>query len=236
MNITPEAFAIAAVSGLVPAIFWLWFWLREDKKKPEPLLLIAITFIAGMAVVPLALPLQKLAIEQYIGTNLIVVWVIIEEVLKYMLAVLIILWNRAIDEPIDMIIYMITIALGFSALENTLFLLSPLASGDYLNSTLTGSFRFLGATLLHTLASGTVGVFLAFAFYKSKLTQMLYGMVGLCLAIVLHALFNFFIIEASGESNGSRILGVFLFVWIGIIILFLLFEKVKATERKTLAP
>ncbi|MCU0678107.1 MAG: PrsW family intramembrane metalloprotease [Candidatus Pacebacteria bacterium] len=231
MEITPVTFAIAAVSGLVPALFWLWFWLREDKLRPEPLLLIAITFIAGMAVVPLALPLQKMAIELYVGNNLVLAWVIIEEVLKYALAVLIILWNRAVDEPIDMIIYMIVIALGFAALENTLFLLSPLMSGDYLNSTLTGSFRFLGATLLHVLASGTVGVFLAFAFYKSKLVQIAFGMIGLFLAIVLHALFNFFIIGASGET----ILGVFLFVWIGIIVLFLLFEKVKATERKAVA-
>ncbi len=223
---------IAAASGLVPAIFWLWFWLREDKKSPEPLLLIAITFIAGMAVVPLALPLQKLAIDLYTGTNLIFAWVVIEETLKYALAVAIILWNRAIDEPIDMIIYMITIALGFAALENTLFLLSPLTAGDYLNSTLTGSFRFLGATLLHVLASGTVGVFLAFAFYKGRFTQIMFGMLGLCLAIVLHALFNFFIIGASGET----ILGVFLFVWIGIIALFLLFEKVKANTRTLQAP
>ncbi len=223
---------IAAASGLVPAIFWLWFWLREDKKSPEPLLLIAITFIAGMAVVPLALPLQKLAIDLYTGTNLIFAWVVIEETLKYALAVAIILWNRAIDEPIDMIIYMITIALGFAALENTLFLLSPLTAGDYLNYTLTGSFRFLGATLLHVLASGTVGVFLAFAFYKGRFTQIMFGMLGLCLAIVLHALFNFFIIGASGET----ILGVFLFVWIGIIALFLLFEKVKANTRTLQAP
>jgi RsiW-degrading membrane proteinase PrsW (M82 family) len=232
MDITPQAFMIAGASGLVPAIFWLWFWLREDKKSPEPLLLIAITFIAGMAVVPLALPLQKLAIDLYTGTNLIFAWVVIEETLKYALAVAIILWNRAIDEPIDMIIYMITIALGFAALENTLFLLSPLTSGDYLNSTLTGSFRFLGATLLHVLASGTVGVFLAFAFYKGRFTQIMFGMLGLCLAIVLHALFNFFIIGASGET----ILGVFLFVWIGIIALFLLFEKVKANTRTLQAP
>jgi RsiW-degrading membrane proteinase PrsW (M82 family) len=232
MDITPQAFIIASASGLVPALFWLWFWLREDKLRPEPLLLIAITFIAGMAVVPLALPLQKLAIDLYTGTNLIFAWVIIEETLKYALAVMIILWNRAIDEPIDMIIYMITIALGFAALENTLFLLSPLLAGDYLNSTLTGSFRFLGATLLHVLASGTVGVFLAFAFFKSKTAQILYGMLGLCLAIVLHALFNFFIIDASGET----ILGVFLFVWIGIIALFLLFEKVKANSRTLQAP
>jgi len=230
VDISPTIFLIAFMSGLIPALFWLWFWLREDKKHPEPYLLIAITFIAGMAVVPLALPLQKLAIDLYSNDNLIMSWVIIEETLKYALAVAIILWNRAVDEPIDMVIYMITIALGFAALENTLFLLSPLSTGDYMDSALTGSFRFLGATLLHVLASGTVGIFLAFAFYKSKFMQIFYGMMGLCLAIILHALFNFFIMEASGET----ILGVFLFVWMGIIVLFLLFEKIKQTERQPL--
>jgi RsiW-degrading membrane proteinase PrsW (M82 family) len=221
-------FAIAFVSGLIPALFWLWFWLREDKSKPEPLLLIAITFIAGMAVVPLALPLQKLAIDIYTGDNLVYAWVIIEEVLKYAVALAVVLWNRAVDEPIDYIIYMITIALGFAALENALFLLTPLVSGDYINSALTGSFRFLGASLLHVLASGTVGVFLAFSYYKSTSAKLFFGMLGLCLAIVLHALFNFFIMEASGEG----ILAVFLFVWIGIIILFFLFEKIKQLELR----
>ncbi len=227
MDITPQVFAIASISGLIPAVFWLWFWLREDRSRPEPILLVIITFIAGMAVVPLALPLQKLAIDVYTGSNLVFIWVVIEEVLKYALAVGVILWNRAVDEPIDMIIYMIAVALGFSALENILFLVAPLTAGDYLNSAVTGAFRFLGASLLHVLASGTVGVFLAFAFYKSKLTQIGYGMIGLCVAIVLHTLFNFFIIDGSGET----ILGVFLFVWIGVIILFLLFEKIKHIER-----
>ena len=219
-------FAIAFVSSLVPAIFWLWFWLREDKKNPEPLMLIAVTFIAGMAVVPLALPLQKLAIDIYSGNNLVYIWVIIEETLKYAVALAVIFWNPAVDEPIDMVIYMITIALGFSALENTLFVLNPLAVGDYINTALTGSFRFLGASLLHVLASSTIGVMLAFSYYKSNFMKLVFGMIGLCLAVVLHALFNFFIMGTSGET----ILAVFLFVWIGIIILFLLFEKIKQTE------
>lgn len=229
IEISPAIFAIAFVSGLVPALFWLWFWLREDKQNPEPLRMIIFTFVAGMAVVPLALPLQKLSIEIYSNANLVWSWVIIEEVLKYSLAVTSILWNKAVDEPIDMIIYMITIALGFASLENALFLIAPLQTGDYLNSTLTGSFRFLGATLLHILASGTVGVFLAFSFYKSNIIKILYGMIGLCLAIVLHALFNFFIMD----TNGKIILLIFLFVWIGIIILFLIFEKVKQLKVPT---
>lgn len=221
-------FAIAFLGGLIPALFWLWFWLKEDKLKPEPLHLIGLAFIAGMAVVPLALPLQKFAIEVYQGDNLVFVWVIIEEVLKYAAALIFILWNTEVDEPIDLIIYLICIALGFSALENALFIFNPLQIGDYANTALTGTFRFLGASLLHVLASGTVGTLLAFAFYKSNTIKMIYGMLGLFIAIVLHALFNFFIMDASGET----ILGVFLFVWMGIIVLFLVFEKVKLIEAR----
>lgn len=223
-------FALAFLVGLIPMLFWLWFWLREDKTKPEPLLLIAATFIAGMMVVPVALPLQKAAIELYDGANLMLTWVVVEEVLKYAAALLVILWNRAVDEPIDYIIYMITIALGFAALENTLFVLSPIENGDYLTVAVTGSFRFLGATLLHVLASATIGVFLAFAFYRSTTTKLLFSSLGLFLAILLHALFNFFIME----STGGGILLIFLFVWMGIVILFLLFEKIKLLELSKL--
>ena len=219
-------FAIAFLGGLIPALFWLWFMLREDREKPEPYMLIFLAFVAGMMVVPLALPLQRLALDFYHGDNLIFVWVIIEEVLKYAAALIVIMWHKAVDEPIDLIIYMITIALGFAALENALFIFNPLVAGDYVDSLLTGNFRFLGATLLHVLASGTVGAFLAFAFYRSNFIKLISGTFGLFIAIVLHALFNFFIMDASGET----ILGVFLFVWMGIIVLFLIFEKVKLLE------
>jgi len=221
-------FAIAFLGGLIPALFWLWFWLHEDREQPEPYLLIAAAFIGGMMVVPIALPLQKLAMDIYQGDNLIFVWVIIEEVLKYAAALIIVLWNRAVDEPIDVIIYMIALALGFSALENALFLFNPLQDGDITNTLLTGNFRFLGATLLHVLASGTVGVFLALAFYRSARQKLFWGTFGLFIAIILHALFNFFIMDASGET----ILGVFLFVWMGIVVLMLVFDKIKIIEAR----
>ena len=221
-------FAIAFLGGLIPALFWLWFWLREDKERPEPYLLIALAFIGGMMVVPLVLPLQKMALEMYTGDNLIFVWVIIEEVLKYAAALIIILWNKAVDEPIDLIIYMVTIALGFASLENALFIFNPLAVGDTITAITNGQLRFLGPTLLHVLASGTVGAFLALAYYKSTHLKMAFGTLGLFIAIVLHALFNFFIMDSSGEA----ILGVFLFVWMGIIVLLLIFEKVKLLEAR----
>lgn len=221
-------FVIALLGGVLPALFWLWFWLREDRKKPEPTGLLFRTFIAGMAVVPLVLPLQKLALTMFGGASLIVVWVIIEETLKYALALMIILWNKAVDEPIDYIIYMITIALGFAALENALFIWNPLVSGDLSGSIITGNFRFLGATLVHVLASGTIGVFLAFTFYKHNIIKLLAGTFGLSLAILLHTLFNLFIMEANGEA----ILSIFLIVWMLVVMMFLMFEKVKILEKK----
>ena len=166
--------------------------------------------------------------DNFQGENLIFIWVIIEESLKYAAALLLILWHKDVDEPIDVIIYMIVIALGFAALENALFIFNPIVAGDILNGALTGFFRFLGATLLHVLASGTVGAFLALAFYKNNTLKLAFGALGLFIAIVLHALFNFFIMDASGET----ILGVFLFVWLGIIVLFLIFEKVKIIEAR----
>lgn len=230
LEFTSTDFAFAFLIGLVPAIFWLWFWLREDKNKPEPLLLIAIAFIAGMAVVPLVLPLQKAAMTIYEGANVIWVWVIVEEVLKYAAALLVVLWNREVDEPIDFVVYLIAIALGFAALENALFLLAPLINNELFTVAVTGSFRFLGATLLHVLCSATIGVALALAFYKSRLWRVVYGTVGLFIAILLHGLFNFFIMRAAEPGRENEILIVFLFVWMGIIVLFLLFEKIKLLE------
>lgn len=219
---------IALLAGLIPALFWLWFLLRQDSRRPEPRVLIISSFIAGMLVVPAVLPLQELAIRHYTGQNLVIVWVIIEEVLKYSAALIVVLWNRAVDEPIDAIMYMITIALGFSALENALFVFNPLVAGSYMESFITGNLRFLGATLLHVLASATVGVAMALTYYKRSSVKILAATVGLFIAIVLHALFNLSIIHTSGGA----FFAAFASVWMGIIVLFLIFEKVKLLEKR----
>ncbi len=221
-------FLIAILSGVVPALFWLWFWLREDRKHPEPKALVLSAFIAGMLVVPLVFPLQKFVVGKFHGDQLMVAWVVIEEILKYSAALVVVLWNRAVDEPIDTIIYMISIALGFAALENALYVYDPLTKGQYVDTFLTGNFRFLGPTLLHVLSSATVGVGMALVFYKKSWIKILVATLTLFIAIVLHALFNFFIMDSSGDT----ILGVFMFVWMGIVVLFLIFEKVKLLEKR----
>lgn len=225
-------FAIAFCFGIIPALFWVWFWLREDSAHPEPFSLVVTAFFAGMIVVPIALVLEESAMKYYDGDMLIFVWVTIEEILKYAAALIVILWHKAVDEPIDAVIYMITIALGFSALENAFYAFDSVKNAEYLSTLITGNFRFLGATLLHVLASGTIGVMMALVYYKHSWLKVTVATLGLFIAIVLHALFNFSIIGASGDG----VLHILMFVWIGIIVLFLLFEKIKLLEKKHRRP
>ena len=219
--------ALAALGGILPALVWVWFWNRQDAKKPEPIPMIIAAFLVGMVAVAVVIPFQKIALSFFAGTALVVAWATIEELVKFLLAYITVLKHKANDEPIDALIYVITIALGFAAAENALFLLNPIANSGFVESILTGNFRFLGATLLHVLASSMVGVALGLSFYKSRFTKLWYGSIGLILAIALHGLFNFLILQ----STGGEIIRVFSFVWIGLILLLVFFEKIKRIKR-----
>lgn len=219
----------AMAGGILPALAWLWFWRREDAPHPEPRKLIALAFLAGMVTVVVAIALEKL-VAPFIPdqTLLFTVWSAIEEVLKYGAAAATVLWRRDDDEPVDAVIYMVTVALGFAAAENTLFLLSPLAGGTLLQTVVTGNLRFVGATLLHVLSSAVIGLALGLSFYMKKRAKRRYILGGVILAIVLHATFNFFILNTA-EDN---LLRTFAFVWLGVIALLAALEFVKRVRPR----
>ena len=227
---TQYAGTIAAVAGGVfPALVWLWFWRREDRAHPEPRKLIALAFIAGMVTVGIVIPIEKFAATYLVGTTLVfAVWSTIEEIAKYLAARITVLWRREDDEPIDPVIYMIAVALGFAALENTLFLLSPLAGSTVPQAVVTGNLRFVGATLLHVLGSATVGIALALSFYKSRRLRRRYVAGGVILASLLHAIFNFLILNTP-EDHLLRTFGV---VWAGVIVVLGGVELIKRIKRR----
>ena len=221
-------FILAFLLGLVPALIWLWFWLKEDV-HPEPVKMITLSFMGGMLAVLFVLPLQKIVYD-YVRENYIIsfiIWATIEEIFKFVFVYFIALRNKATDEPVDDIIYLIISALGFVTFENTLFLVEPIRSGDIIGTIINGNLRFVGASLIHIISSATIGICLGLAYYKTKKQKRLYLATGVILAIVLHTVFNLFIIN---ESLGN-IFFIFGAVWIGIIVLLLLFEKVKSVKK-----
>jgi len=229
MTFNFQTILIALLGGILPALFWLWFWLREDKKRPEPHKLITLTFLGGFVAVLLALSAEKL-IESYVFVGsvvMIILWAGVEEIFKYLTSYFMALRKRDMDEPVDGLVYLITTALGFAALENVLFLITPIYKNIVFESIVTGNMRFIGATVLHTLTSGIVGLFIGLSFYKNPLIKRVYLIIGLILSITLHSVFNLLIINTDSEN----IFLIFALVWIAIIILILLFEKVKRVRK-----
>ncbi len=220
----PKILGLAFLGGIIPSIFWLWFWLKEDRQNPEPKGLLAIVFIFGMAAVMIVLPIQKIIQSFSFPYEWeLIAWASIEEIVKFLMILLIISNTNQADEPTDWPIYIITLALGFAAFENILFLLKPLALGETTVGLLTGHLRFLGSTLLHTISSGIIGISMGLSFFIHGLKKYIYILMGILLAIALHSAFNFFIIK----NGGNDFLKVFSLLWIGAIIVMLLFEKLR---------
>jgi len=222
-------FLIAAGGGVVPALLWLWFWLREDSRHPEPRRLIALAFLAGMLAVALVIPIEEWAAGLFASQTLVfLAWSAIEETAKLLAAWITVLRRREDDEPIDPIIYMVVVALGFAAAENTLFLLSPLSGITLSQTIITGDYRFVGATLLHVLASAVIGASLALSFYKPRWIKRRYLFAGVILSIGLHGLFNVLIMNTAPEE----MIRTFAFVWLGLIALLAVLEFIKRTPRR----
>lgn len=231
ITLSPEVLITAFLGGIAPACLWLYFWLTEDNAHPEPMSRILITFLAGSAATLVSLLLEfivsKIVPAQGLGNIILVfTWAAIEEITKFTAAANAALATKYDDEPIDPLIYMITVALGFAAMENMLFLIKPLVEHGISGGIVSLNMRFIGATLLHIVASGTIGAYMSYAFYKSKRAKTIYLSLGLTLAITLHGFFNLAII-----SDEKNIIPAFALVWLAIIFLMYLFEKVKAIHK-----
>jgi len=226
-----EMFVYALIGGVLPALVWLWFWMHESYRHDEPKFVITMTFLFGMvavfAVYPLQVYLPGLLHVKDSPLLYTTTLAFFEELVKYLAAFALALgFKKVFNEPIDAFIYLMTAALGFVAMENTFYILSPLINGDPFDSLITGNFRFLGASLLHVVASGVLSVFISYAFYKGKWIKLLFVTLGLIVATLLHTAFNYFII-----IQAEDILVIFSYVWLTTILLILALERVKKIKQ-----
>lgn len=218
--------------AFLPPVLWLLFYLREDR-HPEPKRLLLAAFVGGMASAVLAVVVEILALGQH-GTlalegrvlqDALVMFLVIafiEEYVKYLPVKLLIEKRAEFDEPIDAMIYMMTAALGFAALENALFLL-PILHQNVLAGLEVTTNRFLGANLLHALSSGIVGFFLARAWFHPHRRHFI--ALGIVAASLLHALFNTLILVRDDIAQGTWYLVLLLAIMAMMVLID--FERLK---------
>jgi len=202
---------------LIPSFFWLWIYRLQDREQPEPRYLIRKLFFAGMLITIPAIfledgfiPNQLFGYQNWVYILVVVILTaLIEELLKFFAAKKVVWKLSVFDQPIDGVIYSISVALGFALVENFFYFL-PFAFPIPIPAKFTLIFshreiianfwqnffwifvsRFIFTTLMHTLASGVLGIYLGKAkFDKANSTKLIIK--GLIWAIAFHALFNFF--------------------------------------------
>ena len=183
------------ILGVLPSGIWLLYFLRKDV-HPEPNRMILLVFAAGMGSALAALAIERIILPVFGAlsspfsafVSLFFGVALVEEVVKYGAVRFTVLNKKVIDEPIDIPLYFIIAGLGFAALENTLVLAG--AGVPWHTPEIAGlsALRFLGAVFLHALVSGMLGYFIV----KNRLFA------GLCSAVILHGLFNWFILKEQG--------------------------------------
>jgi RsiW-degrading membrane proteinase PrsW (M82 family) len=227
--ITPQIVVSGILGGFLPSFLWLWFWLYQDRKHPEPKGLLAITFILGMITVFIAMVAERAIINSGLGDTLtIIINSVIEEVLKLGIPAIFIFNAKSIDEPIDYAVYLITAALGFAALENFAFVLSVSSTGMIGTIVSTSNLRFVGATVLHAVTATSMGLAIGWNFYKSRLKKWEAALLGLFTASALHMGFNLIIMKGSI----AHIAIIHAVLWSLVVIAVILIHRmVERNER-----
>ena len=227
---------IYIIFGILPSLTWLSYYLRKDV-HPEPKKTILRIFLWG-ALITLPVFFVQLGLASLLSkinaSDLVIsllYWFVVisfsEEIFKYLVIKIKIMNCPDLDEPVDVMIYMVIAALGFAALENILYLFSPVGDMSFnqlMDRTLIITFiRFIGATFLHTLCSAVVGYSLAISFCKIK-TRYASIASGLFMAVLLHGLYDFSIMKLDGYLKLA--VPVLIIVTLAFLV-FSGFEKLK---------
>ena len=191
---------IGIFATILGSYFWLMFLRKRDKYEPEPLhaliyvLLIgggASTFFAGIGNEILN-QFSDLKLSAVIGSDyqagfqellgLFIPSAFIEEFCKYTAAFFLIRNNKHVNEPVDGIIYAISVGLGFSLFENLLY------------AAQFGGFivlpRLLLAVPLHMATAAIWGVYLSQILVKQEKHLYFNTMPYFLGAVAFHALWN----------------------------------------------
>ncbi|MDP3982093.1 MAG: PrsW family intramembrane metalloprotease [bacterium] len=200
---------LIGILGLLPSIVWLLYYLKKDI-HPEPKRMILRVFFLGMIMTIPAYYIQRAFYEIFSSLPLspalftflfmFIGIAFLEEAIKYLTVRWGAIRSREIDEPIDIMIYMIVAALGFAALENMLYLRFFEEAGAQISHIfLLTVLRFFFSTFLHALLSGLLGYFLVLSYFYERL-RWRFLFAGFGIVTVLHGVFNVYILR-TGELS-----------------------------------
>ncbi|MBT3865275.1 PrsW family intramembrane metalloprotease [Candidatus Peregrinibacteria bacterium] len=188
--------------SVLPALFLLWFFEKQDKGEKEPRKLKNKVFFAGLLMVIIAGVIESfvdgfigdlgLNWYAYIFVLAFLITATIEEGLKLYVVKRIAYKHKKFNEVMDGITYVIIASLGFAVLENILYVMQD-GFG-------TGIARALLAVPAHAMFSGIMGYYVGkakFSDSKAPWDSRKLLWTGYFLAVLYHGLYNFFLLSGT---------------------------------------
>ena len=181
---------------IVPSILILLFFVFSDKFR-EPKKIIIITFLFGVLITIPAGYLNDFIMKTFetdskVNNALLGGFFaggLVEETLKFLVLYFYILKEKAFNEPMDAIVYGITVSLGFATLEN--FDYVYFHSAEYNISSLeTAIIRSISAIPLHAVCGVMMGFYFGmYAFVSGGKNLSL----ALIVPYIFHGTYNFMV-------------------------------------------
>lgn len=178
--------------SILPGILWVWYFYRKDKHNPEPVGLIVKDFIWGILIVlpasflesPFSGLLNAQTFLPVLFLSTIVIIGVIEEGLKSFTVYRLHYYNSEFNEPLDGIIYGVSVGLGFAAAENLFYTI--------LYGYKVGLIRAILTSLVHASFTGIFGYYMGEAKITDNKLLLIYAFI---LLSFLHGLYDFLIIS-----------------------------------------
>ncbi len=213
--------------AVAPVMLIIGYIYYQDKYEKEPRALLLFSFVLGAIISVLIafslyfftgkfIPItDKYSVwQQFIQAFVVVA--LVEEFSKYVIVKYYAQPKKAFNEPYDGIIYAVMVSMGFACTENMLYVLE---SGYE-----TAILRAFTAVPAHA----TFGILMGYYMGKAKFSKhrIILNFVGLCLAILFHGAYDFFLFI-------SFIPGISIGAFVSLIIGLILSKKAikKHQER-----
>jgi RsiW-degrading membrane proteinase PrsW (M82 family) len=212
--------------SILPGFFIMALIYNLDEQDKEPLWLLSIAFILGAVNLHLDINiLDYLLSSNDVQNNFLNIGVealtvsTTEEILKFLVVMLILYPNKAFDEPFDGIVYSVFVGMGFATAENLTFVLQGSAS--------IAIMRMITAVPAHFVFAVIMGYYLGKAKSKKK-AQFIFIALAILIPIVFHAFYDYFLFIDFIEG-----------VWIGgivTLVIALFIAKKSILEHMSASP
>lgn len=219
--------------AIIPALFLVRYYYKQDSLKKEPKgLIIKVFFLGVLSTIPVIIielllgefnKMLQIRTIQFYAFKAFVVAAFSEELIKFLVIRIYPFRKTAFDEVMDGIVYTITASLGFACLENVIYVIN--------GGIATAVIRAFSAIPLHALAAGVMGYYIGEAkFAANKKVRIRFFVKGLIIAIIIHGLYDFVLFI-------SPITGF----WVSLLIIPILYiayrvlrKKIKIAKREDL--